>query len=277
MIRITALMDNNPSENKALIAEHGLSFLVEASGYRLLFDCGAGANPWANAHRLGLNVNTVDAVVLSHSHYDHAAGYRDLIEAGCACKTLYTGPHFFEPKFAFNGVRWSDLSAGFSQDFLTENGIRRTVVNDCTEIFPHACLISGFPRLHSFEAIPSRFVRLTPDGFIPDDFPDEICLVLDIRDKLYVLCGCSHPGILNMIARVRAAFDKPVEAVFGGTHLMEADDARIRTTISELQSAGLKILGLSHCSGERVDQLLKETEDAKGCHLGAGDCVFIEE
>ena len=110
-----------------------------------------------------------------------------------------------------------------------------------------------------------------------DDFSDEICLVLDVKDRLYVLCGCSHPGILNMISRVHSLFCKPVAAVFGGTHLMDADDERILATIAELRADGLETLGLSHCSGERVDQLLKQTEGARGCHLGAGDCVFIEE
>ena len=277
MIRITALMDNNPSEHKALVAEHGLSFLVESSAFRMLFDCGSGAHPWANAHRLGLDVGHVDAVALSHSHYDHAAGYRDLIEGGCACKTLYTGPCFFEPKFAFNGVRWTDLSAGFTPAFLQENHINHIVVDGCREIFPHTYLVGDFPRIHPMETIPRRFVRQTADGFAADDFSDEICLTLDVKDKLYVLCGCSHPGILNMISRVHALFRKPVAAVYGGTHLMEADDERILATIEELRRDGLETLGLSHCSGERTDQLLKGTEGARGCHLGAGDCVFIEE
>ena len=277
MIRITALMDNLPSENKALVAEHGLSMLVEGPAFRLLFDCGAGAHPWQNAHRLGLDVNHVDGVVLSHSHYDHAAGYRDLIEGGCACKTLYTGPHFFEPKFAFNGVRWTDLSAGFTPAFLQEHGIRQVVAEDCLEIFPGAFLVGDFPRVHPFETIPDRFVRRTAEGFVQDSFPDEICLVLRVKEKLYVLCGCSHPGILNMITRVHDLFRLPVAAVFGGTHLMEAGDERIRATIAELQTDGLEILGLSHCSGERADQLLQEARGARGCHLGAGDCLFIEE
>ena len=277
MIRVTALMDNKPSENKALVAEHGLSFLVETPGYRMLFDCGAGARPWENAHRLGLDVRQVDAVALSHSHYDHAAGYRDLIEGGCNCKVLYTGPHFFEPKFAFNGVRWTDLSAGFTAAFLQKNGIEHAVVEGCREIFPGTFLVGAFPRVHPFETIPGRFVRKTEEGFLPDDFSDEICLALDVQDKLYVLCGCSHPGILNMIAHVHGLFQKPVTAVYGGTHLMEADDERIRATIRELQEDGLQILGLSHCSGERADELLREIDGARSCHLGTGDCIFIEE
>ena len=40
MIQITALMDNKMSENKALINEHGLSFLIEKDGKKILFDTG---------------------------------------------------------------------------------------------------------------------------------------------------------------------------------------------------------------------------------------------
>ena len=88
MVRVTALMDDHASEHKALTAEHGLSYLVEMPELRLLFDCGASAVPMANAHRLGLSLKELDAVVLSHSHYDHAAGYRDLIEAGLGSRRI---------------------------------------------------------------------------------------------------------------------------------------------------------------------------------------------
>ena len=68
MLSITALMDNKPTEHKALIAEHGLSLYVEYNGRRLLFDCGSGANPQYNAHRLGVDLKNLDAVIISHSH-----------------------------------------------------------------------------------------------------------------------------------------------------------------------------------------------------------------
>ena len=94
MVRITALMDNQPSEHKGLVNAHGLSYLVEREDCRFLFDCGAGDAPWRNAHRLGLPVTGLDAVVLSHSHYDHAAGYRDLLESGAGAPVLYRPPFF---------------------------------------------------------------------------------------------------------------------------------------------------------------------------------------
>ena len=69
MLRITALMDNKPSENKALIAEHGLSLLAQYQGRRILFDCGSGANTLINAHRLGIDLKNLDAVVHSGKRY----------------------------------------------------------------------------------------------------------------------------------------------------------------------------------------------------------------
>lgn len=277
MVRITALMDNQPSEHKALINEHGLSYLIEGRGVRLLFDCGSGEHPWHNAHRLGRSLMGLDAVALSHSHYDHAAGYRDLLEQGADCRILYTGPHFFEPKYAFDGLKYTDLSAGFDVGFLSSHNVEHRVVEGVREVGPGMYLVSGFPRTHEFETIPSRFVRQTSQGFVPDDFADEQCMVLETDGKLVVLVGCSHPGILNMVDRVHAHFQKPVYGVFGGTHLVEADETRIQTTVDRLQTLGLEALGLSHCSGEAAECAIARRADVRGCHMGTGDCIFFDD
>lgn len=276
MVRITALMDNKGSENKALIAEHGLSYLLEWEERRILFDCGSGPGFWQNARRLGRSLRNLDAVVLSHSHYDHAAGYRDLLELGGGSPVLYTGPGFFEPKFACGGVGYTDLSCGFDAGFLAQYGICRRTVTGIREIFPGVWLAQGFPRTHEFETIPERFVRLTNGGFAADDFCDEICLVLDTDKGLAVLAGCSHPGILNMIRHIYTVLEKPVFAVFGGVHLVEAGRERILATVKELQDMGLSILGLGHCSGEPAEQAVCRLPDVRGCHLAAGDCIFLD-
>ena len=276
MVRITALMDNNASEHKALISEHGLSYLVEGRNFRFLFDCGSGPHPWDNAHRLGLDVGTLDAVVLSHSHYDHAAGCRDLLERELGGSVLYTGPHFFEPKFACDGLRFTDLSAGFGADFLSAHGVEHRVVKEPVQLVPGVWLVGGFPRTHDFETIPPRFVRQTPEGFVQDDFCDEICMAIDTPEGLAVLVGCSHPGILNMIEHVCDTLDRPVMGVFGGTHLVEAGEARIEATIGALQARGLKVLGLSHCSGRDAECAASRREGVSSCHLAVGDSVFLE-
>jgi len=276
MVRITALMDNKPSENKALIAEHGLSFFVEYNNLRLLFDCGSGTSTLHNAHRLGIDLKELDAVILSHSHYDHAAGFRDLTEQGMGSRLLYTGPFFWEPKYAFNGSKYTDLSCGFDPDFLGQYGITRQEVNGTLQIAPGIWLISNFPRVHDFETIPRRFVRRKASGFVSDNFGDEVCMALEVEGGLAVLVGCSHPGILNITTHIRQALGKPIRAVFGGTHLVEADSQRIDLTIRTLQEMGLEIMGLSHCSGDAADCAICARSEIRGCHLGSGDCVFFD-
>ena len=274
MLRITALMDDRGTEHLGLVAEHGLSFAVEYGERRLLFDCGASSRPLDNAHCLGIDLHGLDAVVLSHSHYDHAAGYRFLVEKGLGSDTLYTGPQFFEPKYARSGPKVTDLSAGFDAAFLAAHGIRHQAVEGTKEIFPGVWVLSGFPRVHGFETIPARFVRRTEGGFVADDFGDEICLALRVEDGLVVLVGCSHPGILNMMDHVSRELKLPILAVYGGTHLMEADEKRVEETVQRLKEMGLKVLGLSHCSGEKARCLLEERKDVASCWLGVGDTVF---
>ncbi len=276
MIRITALMDDKPSGRRSLIHEHGLSYLVEGMGHRFLFDCGQGPHTWDNARNLGVSLGNLDAVVLSHSHYDHAGGYRYLAEQGNGCGLLYTGEGFFAPKFSFDGVKCTDLSGGFDRGFLTAHGISHREVAAVTELFAGAYLIGGFPRKNEWERIPSRFRRLTPAGLVPDDFGDEICAALDMGGKLIMLVGCSHPGILNMAQHVRETLGMPVYAIFGGTHLAEAEKSRVEETVAGLRDMGLEIFGLSHCSGEEAERIIGETPEIVSCHLGAGDCVFLD-
>lgn len=278
MIRITALMDNEASANRALICQHGLSFLVEREEdyTRILFDCGQGEAVCQNARRLGRDLAELDGVVLSHSHYDHAAGYRDLLEQGLGSRILYTGPHFFEPKYARRGLCFADLSAGFDENFLRTHQVKHCVCEGKRKLAEGMWLVGAFPRRREFERIPERFVRRTKEGMIPDDFGDEICLVLEGKEGLVILAGCSHPGILNMVEHVKAVLGRPVYALFGGTHLKEADEERIRLTAEYLKAAGVRILGMNHCSGKLAEEWIAGDGQVESCHMAVGDCVFLD-
>lgn len=276
MIRITTLMENHPSEHKALKAEHGLSFLVEAGGKRFLFDCGSGEDTLYNAHRLGIDLTAVDFTVCSHSHYDHAAGFRDMVEQGAGGRQLYTGPGFWDKKYAFDGVKYTDLSAGYDADFLATHGIEQRVCDGLLPLVEGCWLVGNFARRTTFETIPPRFVKGVIPHTVADDFSDEICLAMQTSRGLVVLVGCSHPGILNMIRTVHEVLQQPVYAVFGGTHLVEADEARIEATVKELQNLGMSVLGLCHCSGALAEEWLTCHSPLQACHMAVGDCIALE-
>ena len=143
------------------------------------------------------------------------------------------------------------------------------------EILPGIHVVSGFPRIEPMETIPERFLRLTESGLVPDDFGDELCVALETGEGIVVLVGCAHPGIINMVRHVNAVLGMPVRAVLGGIHLSEADPARIRYTVDTLEKMGVALLGLSHCSGDGVETLIRQREGITACHLGSGDCVFF--
>ena len=154
-------MDDTGSENLALRAEHGLSYWVEAGGRRFLFDCGQGAATMANARRLGVGLASADFTICSHSHYDHAAGFRDMAEAGCGGKLLYTGPGFWERKYARDGLKYTDLSAGFDENFLAERRVVHCVCGGLLEVAERCWLVGACTILKKSRSASLKAKRLT--------------------------------------------------------------------------------------------------------------------
>jgi 7,8-dihydropterin-6-yl-methyl-4-(beta-D-ribofuranosyl)aminobenzene 5'-phosphate synthase len=68
------------TENSELVSEAGVSYLVKADGKQILFDVGANwkkeePSPLLrNMKRLGVTVDSLDAIVISHPHCDHTGG-----------------------------------------------------------------------------------------------------------------------------------------------------------------------------------------------------------
>ena len=273
MISLKVLVEDTGSEHKALRSEHGLSLYVDLPSMTLLFDCGATGLAFENAPLMHPDLSKIDAVVISHSHYDHAGGFPKLL-SHVKPRTLYTGEGFWDEKFGVSdgGLKYTYLGAGFGADDVLRWGVRHVVCTDTLELSPEAWLMSGFRRTHDFETIPARFV--CGNDHHADDFRDEVCLVLREGDGVAVVTGCSHPGILNIVETVHERLGLPVTSVVGGTHLMEASDERIDRTLAELQGMGMHRMALCHCSGEAVRKRLSKM-GGRGCPLGTGDMLYF--
>lgn len=276
-MKITTLMDNIPSEHKSLHAEHGLSFRIETDHVNVLFDFGAGNRTLENARALKTDLTAFDYAVGSHGHYDHAGGYPSLVKAGLSCPFV-TGPGYFEEKYAAGQdpcPKFTYLGTGFSSDFLKEQQISHIVCDSLLQLSPDCWVFGNFRRSQTFEQIPDRFVLRKGGTWEKDLFQDEVCLVVSRPQGLVVILGCSHPGILNILYSVQEHFKTPVYGVVGGTHLVEADRPRIRTTIAAMKDMGIRLMGFNHCSGPLLKEMLQEEQDLDTVYLGAGDCLFL--
>lgn len=274
MVKIVSLMDNLSSEHKGLTAEHGLSFYIETEETKLLFDFGAGENTWKNAGKLNIPMEEINYLVFSHSHYDHAAGFIPLAQQ-CCNKTVIHGPDFFREKYALGEHKYTYLGCGFTESFLTQHSRKEIVCEGRYQINKQITALGRFDRTHEFEQVPARFIKDSPDGMIPDLFEDEICLAVDTPAGLVVIVGCSHPGILNMLSTVKDRLNRPIHAVIGGTHLVEANEDRVKKSIQEMKDMGIVLLGINHCSGAAAEKIIQDDKEISSCHLGVGDCLIF--
>lgn len=261
MLTIKVLIENNPPQSGLLDAEHGLSFWVEYEGSCLIFDTGKSGAFVANAQKLGLNLAKAQALVVSHGHYDHGGGLSALAEEARYRGPLWTGPGFFDPKWSEESPKPRFMGLDVDRAFLETHGIEQRVLaisgsGSHREILPGIHIVGGFPRLHPEETIPARFAVEREGRRQADSFSDEICVVIEMAKGLAVLVGCAHPGLMNMLDTVREIFQKPLYAVFGGSHLVEADEARMLKTRDYLKTCGARVLALGHCTGTAATELL---------------------
>ena len=281
MTTITVLTENTAPESSPLVAEHGLSFFVETARTKFIFDCGHTGAAFANAKILGVDLRGVKFVALSHSHYDHAGGFPKLLDFA-PIETIITGENFWQEKFSRTEDGFKYRGCGFDEKFLAARGIEQKICRDVIALDSDAWLVGDFKRRYDFETIPEKFVKgsekvpdnfsdgnvtLHPDvapqlvddskvvaalesRFTPDNFSDEIVLILREVGGLAIVTACAHSGILNIVADVSERFNLPIVSVIGGLHLTGATQERIFRTLAELKALGVQKVLPCHCSGE---------------------------
>ena len=273
-VKITTLIENSPGEHHALKTEHGLSFCIEKDGHCILFDTGQSGAFIENAKQLRIDLSALEHVVLSHGHYDHSGGLRALTEFTTGFQ-LFVGHGFFDEKYGSLNNAYEYLGNNFDEKFLKEKRVPYHFIHQpLTEISPGVYVITGFPRAHRDEVINPRFRVRRNDILLPDPFDDEVLLAIDTPQGLAILLGCSHPGMKNMIDAVAKLFKRPIYAVMGGTHLVEASEASLAESVDYLGNENFKVVGVSHCTGQpAMERMAKSNE--RYFHNRTGSSLFF--
>ncbi len=251
-------------------AQLGLSLVMTASvgrhRHKLLFDAGPeGALFLRNCRNLGVELEDVEAIAISHGHWDHMGALLDALDgivqgnAGREVPCHVNPGMFLERGAQLTNGQIAPFEPVPSIDALAAHGAQ--VINSAEErllLDGHFYLSGAIPRVSSFEkGRPDHLCRQSADQpWEPDPLiMDERYVAVNVKHKgLIVFSSCSHAGVVNVMTHAREMFsDAPLYGVFGGLHLSgTAMEKLIPDTIEHLKPFGLQQIMPAHCTGWRA-------------------------
>lgn len=192
-VSILPLVERLTRAGHGLVGEPGVSYLIRAGGTRVLFDSGlsGGKAPSAlsqNAHRLGIDVRDLDAVVISHLHPDHVGGVRAVLRR----------------TFAFSGEPLEPRGVPAHVPAAMQHPRAEIVETTSPRVIaPGMAVMPPLPRM------------LFWPGYVTEQ-----ALVVNVRGVgLVLISGCGHPPIERILGITEQVLDVPIQAVVGGLHL----------------------------------------------------------
>lgn len=250
-----------------LVAEHGFSALVTVrrgtATHTLLFDTGVSPDGLAtNAERLGIDVAAIEAVVLSHGHFDHAGGFAGLARLrGRSGLPLTVHPLVWtRRRFAPPDQPTWQLPT-LSRGSLEAEGFTVIERRHPSLLLDGSVLITGeVDRTTDFERGLPFHEAWRGDGWEPDPLiVDEQALVVYVRDRgLVVLTGCGHAGAVNIVRHaLRLTGADRLYALLGGFHLTgPAFEPIIEPTVTALTALRPDLIVPAHCTGWKAQHRL---------------------
>ncbi|MFO7755147.1 MAG: MBL fold metallo-hydrolase, partial [Bacteroidales bacterium] len=234
-MKISILTDNAPGTYTA--AEHGLSYLIEHDGRRILFDTGQSDLFLKNADIMNIDMDSVDTIVLSHGHYDHGNGLKYLSGG-----TLICHPACFGKKYGRGGKKYIGLYE--NRDEL-EKKFKLICSAEPYSITENIVFLGEIPRVTDFE---SKETYFTFEDGSPDYIMDDSAVALIHKEGLFVITGCGHAGVVNTLEHaLKVTGEKRIYGIMGGFHLKD-NNQQTKQTIKYLQQKEVKHVYPSHCT-----------------------------
>ena len=253
-MKIVILVENTNSR-KDCIAEHGLSIYVETDRHRLLMDLGQTDAVIHNAARLQVDLRAVDTVILSHGHYDHSGGLLPF------CRLNRTAQIWMQEKAAvphYHGDRY----IGIAPAILSLPNVR--MIQGDRKLDEELFLFSGITGRRCFPQGNKRLSMLMNGVKVQDDFLHEQCLVITQGDRRWLLSGCAHNGILNILDRYAGLYGTMPDYVISGFHMMKRgepyceEETKVILETAEKLSEYNTVFYSGHCTGETAFDMMKE-------------------
>ncbi len=228
---------DNHNYDPRLQSDWGFACVVELGQTTLLFDTGG------NGDILLANMSTLklDPLAIDHVFLSHIHGDH----TGGLAAVLATGvrPMVWVPR---------SFPITFKERVRAYTEVQE--VSGATKILPQA---------HSTGELGSAII--------------EQSLVLETSRGLVVITGCAHPGILNVLGKVKEQHSAGLYMVLGGFHLGGASDAELERIVSQMQGWAVQRVAPCHCTGDEAIHSFAEEWDEGFVTTGAGTVIAVTD
>jgi len=230
---------DNTNLNEKFIPGWGFSCLVDKT---VLFDTG---EKWEyiseNMKNLNIDLSKIKKVVISHDHWDHTGGLWDLLE-NTKNLDVYACPGFSE---------------GFKEKVVSLGG-NLILTEELTKIKDNI------------------FTTGEIAGKYKSSFIAEQALLIKREKGIIITTGCSHPGIVTIIKKIKENFpEEKINFVFGGFHLMDKDEREIKLIVEKFKELGVEKVGPTHCTGYEAQVIFEKEYKEKFIKVMAGKAFEI--
>lgn len=240
MVKIVILNDTRNSHKDKFENDDGFSAYIEIENNKILFDAGPSEKFIKNAEKLGIDLNQVDTVVLSHGHYDHGDGlkyFNNKVEfiahPNCTLKRWWKNDHSH-----YSGIQLTkeELENKYNVHFTKES----------YRINQNTYFLGEITREY-----PITLTKWVMENGQNDEILDDSGIVINTEKGIIVIAGCSHSGICNIVEHAKKITNNSkVLAVIGGFHLREVDE-RTNKVIDYMKN-NVKEVILAHCTADSV-------------------------
>ncbi|MEG0228752.1 MAG: MBL fold metallo-hydrolase [Lachnospiraceae bacterium] len=253
-MKIQVLVDNYTYIDQYYVGEPGVSYYIEMDGNRILFDTGYSNIYLQNAEAMGIDLPNLTHIVLSHGHNDHSRGLKYLGKyMELSHLELIAHPDCFLPK-ENGGI---DISAPYTIEEISAQ--MEYIPRRKPYALSENCIFLGeIPRKNDIEPRCAMGKQKEEQGWVEDYLMDDSALVLRTEEGLFIVTGCSHSGICNIVNyAMEICKEKRIVGILGGFHLLEANE-RVEKTIQYLQQVSVEQLYPCHCVSLEVKAKMME-------------------
>ena len=251
-MKLSILVEDTVEDSK-FEAEHGLSVYFEKDGKKFLLDLGQSDMFLRNAKKLNIDLSKADFLVFSHGHYDHTGGlpYFPINDK----LRIIAHPDCLFPKYK------GKKDIGFPENL---DNLLIELKEKPTELADNVYFLGQITGKRKYSL--GEYIK---EGVRHKDFLlDDSAIAITEKDKLIIIAGCAHSGIVNIVKYARELFKAKEIVIIGGFHMLNHAGDEIKEIIERLKNLDVVKVFPGHCTGEKAIEKLLDSFEGERLYSG---------